>query len=142
MEKEDIAVEKRNSGFNCAQAVLCSYAEELNCDEALLFKLSECFGSGLACTKGTCGALNAACMVQSMYSSTGNLIHPDSKGKTYPKVKNIVSDFEQSVGAVRCRDIKGIETGNVLMECEDCVRLACRLTDKHVFDKGEKESWL
>lgn len=142
MNKADIAVEKRNKGYNCAQAVLCAYAEELNCDETLLFKLSECFGSGLACTKGTCGALNAACMVQSMISSTGNLEKPNSKGITYPKVKNILTAFEEQVGAVRCRDIKGIETGNVLMECEDCVRFACLLVDQYVFDKGEKESWL
>lgn len=92
MKHEDIAVIKRNSGYNCAQAVLCAYAEELRMDEKQLFALSEGFGSGLGCTLGTCGAL-------------------------------------------RCRDIKGIETGNVLCECEDCVRIACRLVDEMVFDK-------
>lgn len=138
MKHEEIAVKKRNSGYNCAQAVLCAYAEELGMDEKQLFALSEGFGSGLGCTLGTCGALNAACMIQSVVSSTCHLDHPDSKALTYPKVRNLLKAFENNVGALRCRDIKGIETGNVLCECEDCVRIACRLVDEMVFDnKGE-----
>lgn len=132
MNKEELAVALRNKGYNCAQAVLCAYKDELNIDEKELFKLSEGFGSGLGCTLGTCGALNAACMIQSFCSSSANLDTPDSKAKTYPKVRNIVKDFEEQVGALRCRDIKGIETGEVLMECEDCVRLACRLVNEYV----------
>lgn len=130
MKHEEIAVEKRNKGFNCAQAVLCAYTKELNMDEKQLFVLSECFGSGLGCTLGNCGALNAAAMIQSVLSSSGNLEHPDSKAKTYPKVRNLLKQFEEQVGAIRCRDIKGIETGTVLCECEDCVRIACRLIDE------------
>lgn len=131
MKHEDIAVEKRNRGYNCAQAVLCAYADEIGMDEKQLFVLSEAFGSGLGCTKGTCGALNAACMVLSTMTSTGNLDIPNSKAITYPKARNIVNAFEEEVGGLRCRDIKGIDTGKVLMECEDCVRLACRLIDAY-----------
>ncbi len=141
MNKEELAVSKRNQGFNCAQAVLCAYAEELGMDEKQLFVLSEALGSGLGCTLGTCGALNAATMVQSVLSSTGNLEHPDSKAITYPKVRNIVKAFESEVGALRCRDIKGIETGTVLCECEDCVRVACRIIDKMIEFKDD-ESFL
>lgn len=50
MKHEDIAVIKRNNGYNCAQAVLCAHAEELGMDEKQLFALSEGFGSGLGCT--------------------------------------------------------------------------------------------
>lgn len=132
MKHEDIAVAKRNKGYNCAQAVLCAYADDIHMDEKQLFVLSEAFGSGLGCTQGTCGALNAACMVVSTLTSTGNLIQPNSKAITYPKARNILKQFEEEVGAIRCHDIKGIDTGNVLMECEDCVRLACRLVDEYM----------
>lgn len=137
MNKEEYAVELRNKGYNCAQAVLCAYANELNMDEKQLFILSEGLGSGLACTQGTCGALNAACMIQSVVSSSGNLQTPNSKGVTYPKVVKIVKTFESKVGALKCRDIKGIDTGKVLMECEDCVRLACRLVGQFVDLEGK-----
>lgn len=130
MDRETLAVDKRNHGYNCAQAVLCSYADMIKMDEKQLFVLSESLGSGLGCTAGTCGALNAASMVLSSISSSGNLDHPDSKGKTYLQTRNLVKSFEKQCGALRCRDIKGIDTGVILCACEDCVRIACKLIDE------------
>lgn len=132
MKREETAVEKRNRGYNCAQAVICAFEGMLDMDEKQLFAISECFGSGLGCTKGTCGALNGACMVISLLNSTANLEKPDSKAKTYMAERNIVNAFEQKAGALVCRDIKGIETGHVLCECEECVRIAVRLVEQYV----------
>ncbi|MGM9941136.1 MAG: C-GCAxxG-C-C family protein [Bulleidia sp.] len=132
MKREESAVEKRNRGYNCAQAVICAFADVLETDEKQLFAVSECFGSGLGCTKGTCGALNGACMVIGMLNSTKNLERPDSKAGTYMAERSIVNTFEQQAGALVCRDIKGIETGKVLCECEECVRIAARLVEQHL----------
>ncbi len=130
MSKEDIAVALRNKGYNCAQAVLCAYADEIGLSEKELFCLSEGLGSGLGNTFGTCGALNAACMVISYMNSSGNLDSPNSKGKVYLKMRNMVQLFDDEVGAFQCRTIKGIENGKVLKECEECVRIACRIVEK------------
>ena len=132
MNKEDIAVEKRNKGYNCAQAVVCSYCEDYGLNERDLFIASEALGTGLGCTLGTCGALNAACMVASMAKSTGHLEKPDSKGKTYPLARQITAAFKEEAGALQCRQIKGIDSGTVLCECEECVRIACRLIDRYI----------
>lgn len=132
MKNEDIAAAKRNKGYNCAQAVICTYCQSLGLDEATAFKMSEGLGSGLGCTLGTCGALNAACMLAGMSRSTGNLETPNSKGKTYPVAKKITDAFIAQAGAARCRDLKGLDTGTVLCECEECVRIACRLIDEYV----------
>ena len=61
MNREDYAVSLRNRGYNCAQAVICAFADQCDLSEEQLFAVSECFGSGLGCTEGTCGALTAAC---------------------------------------------------------------------------------
>ncbi len=137
MNREEIAVQKRNTGYNCAQAVLCTYADVIGMDEKQLFALAEALGSGLGCTLGTCGALNAAEMVLSCFTSSRHLEHPDSKAKTYPKARNLLKQFESEVGALQCRDIKGISTGIVLCECEDCVRIACRLVDAFIESENE-----
>lgn len=130
MKNEDIAVAKRNKGYNCAQAVFCTYCEAFGMNEQTAFRMTEGLGTGLGCTLGTCGALNAACMLAGMMTSTGNLETPNSKGKTYPVTNNMTKKFLEEAGAVRCRDIKGIETGTVLCECENCVRIACRIVDE------------
>ena len=40
--------DKHTRGYNCAQIVLCSYAEELGIDEETLFRISEGFGAAWA----------------------------------------------------------------------------------------------
>lgn len=142
MTKEEYAVSLRNRGYNCAQAVVCAFSEEIGMDEKDLFRVSECFGSGLGCTLGTCGALNGACMVISYLSSSGNLEHPDSKGRTYMNERKTVQGFEKEAGALQCRVIKGIETGKVLCECEDCVRIAVRLCEKWILENQKQDSFL
>jgi hypothetical protein len=64
--------------------------------------------------------------------STANLFRGDSKGKTYAVTRDMAKEFAAEAGAVRCRDLKGIETGKVLYSCEDCVRLGCRLIEKYL----------
>ena len=135
MNREEYAVSLRNHGYNCSQAVLCAFSDVLDTDEKTLFRISEGFGSGLGCTLGTCGALHAACMVVSLCVSSGNMENPDSKGKTYMNERNIVKKFEKEAGALQCCVIKGIETGVVLTECEDCVRIAVRLTERWLSDQ-------
>lgn len=142
MTKEEYAVSLRNRGYNCAQAVVCAFSEEIGMDEKELFRLSECFGSGLGCTLGTCGALNGACMVISYLSSSAHLDHPDSKGRTYMNERKTVQEFEKEAGALQCRVIKGIETGEVLCECEDCVRIATGLCEKWIQENSRQDSFL
>ena len=38
-ERVKLAEEKHHSGYNCAQAVLCSYSDKLGIDEETLFRL-------------------------------------------------------------------------------------------------------
>lgn len=139
MNREEYAVSLRNRGYNCAQAVVCAFTDRTDFTEEQLFAVPECFGSGLGCTEGTCGALNGVCMLSSLVTSTGHLEHPDSKAATYMAEQKLVSEFKQQVKALRCRDIKGIETGCVLCECEECVRIAVRLVEKYVYGKEDFE---
>ena len=41
------AVEKKHNGYNCAQAVACSFCDEAHMDEETLFNLTQGFGAGL-----------------------------------------------------------------------------------------------
>lgn len=135
MNKEELAVELRNKGYNCAQAVICAYCDDFGISREQAFAISEAFGSGLGCSQGNCGALVGACMLLGLKTSSRNLEKPGSKGTTYVKERPLVQEFTEQVGALKCRDIKGIETGKILCECEMCVRIASRLVDKYLLDK-------
>ena len=44
--KKETAVEKFKKGYNCCQAVACTYCEELGIPEKDMFRLAEGVGSG------------------------------------------------------------------------------------------------
>lgn len=120
-EKKLIASELHGKGYNCAQAVICAFAEELKEDEELLFKITEGFGGGMGAGEGTCGALSSAILMAGLKSSSANLDHPDSKKGTYSISRNITDDFKDKVGSIICKEIKGRETGKPLCTCEECI---------------------
>lgn len=111
MERAEAAAVLKRS-HNCCQAVLLAYADVLDMDETQLLQLGRCFGAGMGCMKGTCGALVGAQIVLSLL------------GGSMLQARTLHGSFEQRCGASICADLKGIGTGKVLCPCDDCVRNA------------------
>ena len=64
--------ERHRRGYNCAQAVACTYCDLFGLDEETAFRLTEGYGLGMGNMEGTCGALSAACLLAGMKNSTGD----------------------------------------------------------------------
>ncbi|MDD5953070.1 MAG: C-GCAxxG-C-C family protein [Oscillospiraceae bacterium] len=140
--RADKAMEKYRSGYNCAQAIACTYCDLVGLDEETAFRLAEGFGFGMGNADGTCGALSAACMLVGMKSSTANLEKPNSKKETYKLCSAMMGPFAEQNGSVLCKDLKGLENGKipgtVLRTCPDCVRDAALLLED-VLEKLEEK---
>ena len=121
MERKEYAVELKHNGYNCCQAVLCAYSDELGVPEADLRKMGAAFGVGMGCMEATCGALCGAQMILGMQKYNGMPVLRDAAG--------LVKAFENKCGATICKDLKGIETGVVKCECDDCVRHAVEVVE-------------
>ena len=130
----DKATERHQNGYNCAQAVACTYADLVGMDQAAMFKVTEGFGAGMGSMDGTCGAVSGACALAGMLSSCGDLNNPNSKGATYKLSRAILNEFKGANGSVVCKELKGVETGKVLRSCPDCIRDAARLAEKVLFE--------
>jgi len=124
-----IALDKFLSGYNCAQAVICTFCEELGMKEDDLFRLTEGMGGGMGGMKDTCGAVSSAYMVASFASSAGKLDDPrQTKKYTYSQVQELNKKFCELNGSVMCRDIKGDETLPMPLEtCKKFVKDAAEL---------------
>lgn len=127
------ALELHKKGYNCAQSVACAYCDLADIDENIMFKLTEGFGLGMGCTKGTCGAISGAVILAGILNSTGNLECPDSKAYTYKLSKEIMTRFENMNGSTICGKLKGIETGNPLRSCDGCIQDAVLLAEEILF---------
>ena len=131
--KTDKAAQNHQKGYNCAQAVACAFAEEMEIDESIIFKMMEGHGLGMGCMEGTCGAVTAACVIAGAKNSTVEMGGPGSKGATYKISKEIVRRFKEESGSVICKELKGVETGTPAKACPDCVKDAARILEEVVF---------
>ena len=118
--RKQIAVEKKQSGCNCAQAVLCTYADLAGIDEATAMHLAAPFGSGMGNMEGTCGAIVGAGLVLGL------------SGASTKQMRQVMNKFQERNGATQCKLLKGIGTGNVLRECSDCVADAAEFSEEQI----------
>ena len=128
ISRKEETITRHKKGYNCAQAVACTYCDLVGMDEETMFKATEALGGGLGTMEGTCGAVVGACVVAGLSNSTGNLERPDSKADTYRKVRELNAKFRAQNGSTICREIKGMDTGKVLRSCDGCIQDAVRLT--------------
>lgn len=119
MDRIEKAVEYKHNGCNCCQAVLMAFEDKLDLNSEQLKALGSGFGTGMGCMEATCGALVGANMVLGMNNRTGK--------PTVLQSRQLLNDFNTASGATICKELKGVETGKVLCECDDCVRNAARL---------------
>ena len=126
--------DKHTRGYNCAQIVLCSYAEELGIDEETLFRISEGFGAGMGGMMQTCGAVTAMFMALGLANSSGDLQACDTKTQTMKKGRELAAEFEKKNGSIVCRELKGIDTGKVLRSCDGCIEDGIRILGEYLLD--------
>ena len=86
--KVEKALELHGKGYNCAQAVACSFCEKFGVDQETMFKISEGFGFGMG-MMDMCGAVTGMMMVIGMDNSIGNL----ENGIPIRKQKNLQKNF-------------------------------------------------
>ena len=130
MNKKEEAIELHNKKYNCAQAVACAFARETGIEERILFQANEGFGLGMGGTQGVCGALAGAVMLAGFKNSDGNMDNPASKASTYQLSRQMLEAFKEKTGSTICKELKGIETGQVLCSCSDCVRAGVEVVEE------------
>lgn len=128
MDKKELSMIYKHQGNNCCQAVLLTFAEELNLSEEFLRQLGAGFGLGMGGMEGTCGALCGAEMILGLKKFQGKSVNALSK--------QIHQEFTQKCGASLCKDIKGVATGKILCSCDDCVKNAVECVEKYIFSES------
>jgi len=108
MTREERAVEFFNNNYNCAQAVLGVYCEDMGLDLSTALKLASGFGGGVRCGE-LCGAVSGAVMAIGL--KCGFHIEKDFKQKGYCNKKSyeFIEKFRETHSSVLCRDLLDID---------------------------------
>ena len=122
--RKQIAVERKRCGLNCAQAVLCTYADIAGIDEETAIRLAGPFGGGMGTMEGTCGAIVGAGLVLGLANK--------GKSPSTKQMRQIMNKFQERNGATQCKMLKGVGTGKVLRECDDCVADAVEFLEEQI----------
>ena len=146
---EELAKELFLQGYNCAQAVFCSFEDLTGIDRALSAKLSSSFGGGLARLREVCGAVSGMAMVLGVLFGYDDPLAKAEKKEHYERVRLLIGRFEEENGSYLCRELlgeKGRDTSPVpearseayykKRPCAELVAIAARLLDEYLDEIG------
>jgi len=105
MDRNDQAVAKFVSGYNCAQAVLFSFCDDLGLDKDKALKIACGFGAGMGRKEEVCGAVSGGIMVIGAKYGRGENDDRKATEITYTKVTELTNQFPQRHGTYICRQL-------------------------------------
>ena len=109
MERSDKAKDLFLSGYNCAQSVLLSFADDLKFSKELAQKLAAGFGGGMGKQQETCGAVTGAIMVLGLLKGEEVNNNDELKSASYGAVKELTRAFVAEYNTTKCRDLIGCD---------------------------------
>ena len=109
-EKIEKAKELFKSGYNCSQAVLGVFCEELGLDFDTAMKIASSFGGGMGRMREVCGTVSGMFMAAGLaYSSTDS--SAENKSNQYKIVQELAKRFKDKNGSIICRELlQGVES--------------------------------
>ena len=105
MSRSDQAVAKFVSGFNCAQAVLFSFCDDLGLDKDKALKIACGFGAGMGRKEEVCGAVSGGIMVIGAKYGRGENDDRKTTEMTYTKIRELMNQFSKTHGTYICREL-------------------------------------
>lgn len=133
MEKSLVeqAVQKRQRGYNCCQAVVCTYSELLGLPEEDAYRASEGFGVGISGMQETCGSVCAMVMLAGLKNSSG-VLPPLRSGKLMLSDGKWQERFREMNTSIVCRELRG-NGGVKLRSCRGCVEDCAWIVEETLF---------
>lgn len=142
MERSDQARELFLSGYNCAQSVVLSFADDLKYSRELAQKMAAGFGGGMGKQQETCGAVTGAYMVLGLIRGEQVNNNDDLKTRAYGSVQEFTRQFIAEYQTTNCKELIGCDLNTPegskqfkeekIMEnvCAGCVQKAVQIVEE------------
>ncbi|MDP2038404.1 MAG: C-GCAxxG-C-C family protein [Ignavibacteria bacterium] len=105
MKPAEKAIKLYKEEYNCSQAILSAYAEELGIDEQTAIRVASSFGGGIARTGKTCGAVTGALMVIGLKQWNSNVEKEEAKAHVYKLSNQLMDEFKARNKTLNCEEL-------------------------------------
>ena len=109
MNKGETAKNLFEEGYNCSQAVVGAFCDELNIDRDTAYKLASSFGGGMGRMREVCGVVTSASLIIGLMYGATEGSDKESKALTYEKVREFADKFKEKENTIICRELLGID---------------------------------
>ena len=106
--RQDKAVEFFMNGANCAQAVVCAFADKMGVDEATAMKIGAGLGGGIGRLREVCGTVGGMAVVMGFLEGSTDPADAAKKGSCYAEIQKIATRFKEENGSIICRELLGL----------------------------------
>lgn len=112
-----LAAELFCDGYNCAQAVVLSFRDELGeIPPDVLSRIACAFGGGMGRLRETCGAFSGLCIALGLLYGYDGPETGEIKAEQYARIQKLGLAFEEKAGSLSCRTLLGLPEGHSLPE--------------------------
>lgn len=109
MTKYETAVSLFKEGYNCSQAVVGAFEEEMGIEHNLLMSMASSFGGGMGRLREVCGAVSGAFMVLGAMFGYNDPKAGAEKADHYKHIQEFAKRFKEENGSYICRELLGLE---------------------------------
>lgn len=109
MTKYEKAVSLFKDGYNCTQAVVGAFEEELSIPHNVLMSLSSSFGGGMGRLREVCGAVTGAFIVLGVMFGYDDPKATSEKATHYKRIQEFAKRFKSENGSYVCRELLGLD---------------------------------
>lgn len=106
--KKERATQLFKEGYNCSQAVVLAFEEELGADCETAVRMASTFGGGMGRLREVCGAVSGMMIVLGNLYGDEKAMDVKVKGELYARVQDVAKIYEKENGSIVCRELLGL----------------------------------
>lgn len=144
--KGDMAKQYFLEGYNCSQAVLLAFAEDLGIEKKTAVMISSGFGGGIGRMREVCGAVSGMVMAAGLKYGSDNPKNFEAKKELYKEIQKLAEEFRKDNGSIICKELLGLSEKEKITStpekrtaeyykkrpCPELVKFAADLVDKFI----------
>lgn len=108
MGKKEQAKELFLQGYNCTQAVVGAFTEEIGMDFDTAAKLVSSFGGGMGRLREVCGAVSGMFFVAGALYGYNDPKDFEAKKNHYERIQILAARYKEKTGSIVCRELLGL----------------------------------